>query len=49
MNETIYAPPEAEVVVTRDDLDGFYVVSQRKFLLLAIVTFGYFLTDFRFF
>lgn len=44
MEHDIYKPPQAELSQDRPDTPEFYVVSERKFLLLAIATLGmYFL------
>ena len=40
MSESIYAPPEADVAVTKSDEADFYVVAPRKFYLLSILTFN---------
>ncbi len=40
MSETIYAPPEADIVVTTSAEADFYVVAPRKFYLLSILTFN---------
>lgn len=39
MNESIYAPPEADVGDALSDEDPYYVVGTRKFYLLSLMTF----------
>lgn len=40
MNDSIYAPPEAEVADTPTDEPHFYVVGTRKFYWLSLLTFN---------
>lgn len=42
MSDNLYAPPQAELVTPSPtvELQAFYVVSQRKFLTLFILTLG---------
>jgi hypothetical protein len=43
VNESIYAPPEADIAVNPDADGGYYVVSPGKFLILTILTAGLYL------
>lgn len=38
MNESIYAPPEADVTAPTTDQPRYYVVSPTKFMLLSVLT-----------
>ncbi len=38
LNETIYAPPEADIAISEETDGSYYVVAPTKFLLLAILT-----------
>lgn len=43
MSESIYAPPEADVTAPAEEAQPrYYVVSQTKFLLLSILTLGWY-------
>lgn len=43
MNESIYAPPEADVSVVEETEGEYYIVGPTKFLLLSILTMGLYL------
>jgi hypothetical protein len=43
LNESIYAPPEADIAVKENNDGGYYVVSPGKFLTLTILTLGLYL------
>jgi hypothetical protein len=43
MSEALYAPPEAAITVDATDELDYYVVSPRKFYLLAILTLNLYL------
>ena len=38
MNESIYAPPEADIAISEESDGSYYVVAPTKFLLLTILT-----------